>query len=122
MQQLEEDLIDKEINDETADIGKDRVTHPNRQGRAFQIQQGWRRRHPTRVLNQFKGVMSTTSSAGSKWEEALVHNTTKVELPKEFQPKDGMDGMTNQLGVVTAAFENYKASKNKLQRLHLVGV
>lgn len=120
--QLEADLIGNELNDETADIGKDRVTRPNVKGRAFQIQQGWRRRHPNRVLNQFKGVMDTTSSASSKWEESLIHDTKRVELPQEFQPKEGMDGMTNQLGIVTAAFENYKASKNKLQRLHLVGV
>lgn len=120
--QLEADLIGEELNNETADLGKDRVTRPNTQGRALAINQGWRRRHPTRVLNQFKGVVSTTSDASSKWEEALIHDTKRVELPQEFQPQGTMDGMTNQLGIVTAAFENYKASKNKLQRLHLVGV
>ena len=122
MAQLEADLIGDEMQPDDSEIGKDRVTHPNTKGRAFEIRQGWRRRHPTRVLNQFKGVTETTSSASSRWEEALVHGTKRVELPQEFRPHDDMDGMTNQLGLVTAALENYKASKNKLTRLHLVGV
>lgn len=122
MAQLEADLMDDDMRSEDNDIGKDRVTRPNKKGRAFESRQGWRRRHPTRVLNQFAGVTNTTSSASTRWEEALVHGTKRVELPEDFRPKDDMDGMTNQIGLVTAALENYKASKNKLQRLHLVGV
>ena len=110
------------MKSEDNEIGKDRVTRPNSKGRAFEIRQGWRRRHPTRVLNQFAGVTNTTSSASSRWEEALIHGTKRVELPEEFRPHDDMEGMSNQLGLVTAAQDNYKASKNKLQRLHLVGV
>jgi hypothetical protein len=122
MAQLEADLMADDMQSEDNDIGKDRVDHRNRKGRAFEVRQGWRRRHPTRVLNQFAGVTNTTSSASSRWEEALVYDTKKVELPEEFRPHDDTAGMTNQIGLVTAALENYKASKNKLQRLHLVGV
>jgi len=122
MAQLEADLVGDEMKSDDNDTGKDRVTRPNTKGRVFETRQGWRRRHPTRVLNQFAGATNTTSSASSRWEEALIHGTKRVELPEEFRPQDDMEGMSNQIGLVSAALDNYKASKNKLGRLHLVGV
>ena len=94
----------------------------NKDNRTLRIQQGLRRRHPDRVLNQYDGIMKTTSSASSMWEKALLHETKRVEMPKDFRPRDDTEGMTNQMGVVTTALDNYKASKNKLQRMHLIGV
>ena len=94
----------------------------NKNNRTLKIQQGLRQRHPDRVLNQYDGIMNTTSSASSLWEQALLYETKKVEFPKEFRPRDDTDGMTNQMGVVTTALDNYKASKNKLGRMHLIGV
>lgn len=120
--ELEADLIGNELDVNDAEHGQDRVTHPNIYGRTLDIKQGWRRRHPERVLNQFTGVNSTTSSASSKWEEALLYGTKRVELPKEFHPDGDLSGMSNQLGVVTAALDNYRASKEKLKRMYLVGV
>lgn len=122
MAELEADLIGDELDVDDAEHGQDRVTHPNTYGRTLEIKQGWRRRHPERVLNQFAGVNDTTSTASSKWEESMVHGTKRVELPREFQPEGDADGMSNQLGVVTAALDNYKASQNKLKRMYLVGV
>lgn len=122
MAQLEADLIGDEMKPDDSEHGHDRVTHPNTYGRALEIKQGWRRRHPQRVLNQFSGVVDTTSTASSKWEEAMIYGTKRVELPQEFRPEGDSDGMSNQLGVVTAALDNYKASKEKLKRMYLVGV
>lgn len=122
MAQLEADLQGEDMQSDDIDTGKDRVTHPNKKGRSFAIKQGWRRRHPTRVLNQFAGATNTTSNASSRWEEALVYGTKRVDLPDEFRPNDDMEGMSNQIGLVSASLDNYKASKNKLGRLHLVGV
>lgn len=122
MAQLEADLIGDEMKPDDSEHGHDRVTYPNTQGRALEIKQGWRRRHPQRVLSQFAGITDTTSTASSKWEEAMIHGTKRVELPKEFRPEGDSDGMSNQLGVVTAALDNYKASKQKLKRMYLVGV
>ena len=94
----------------------------NRQNRQLAINQGLRRRHPHRVLNQFDGIMKTTSSAAMTWEQAMLHETKRVDLPKDFRPKDDMEGMSNQVGIVTTALDNYKASRGKFERMHLVGV
>ena len=66
--------------------------------------------------------MKTTSTAASTWEQALLHETKRVDLPKEFRPTGDGDGMVNQVGVVTTALENFKASKGKFSRFHLIGV
>lgn len=94
----------------------------NRDNRRLGIVQGLRRRHPHRVLNQFDGVMKSTSSAAMTWEQAMIHETKRVELPKDFRPKDDMEGMSNQVGIVTTALDNYKASRAKFERMHLVNV
>lgn len=94
----------------------------NRTFNNLAIKQGLRRRHPHRVLNQFDGVYKTTSSAAMTWEKALLHETKRVDLPKDFRPKDDSEGMVNQMGIVTTALDNYKASRGKFERLHLVGV
>lgn len=122
MAELEAELIGDEMRPDDAEHGHDRVTYPNTYGRALEIKQGWRRRHPQRVLNQFAGIADTTSSASSKWEEAMIWGTKRVELPEEFRPEGDSDGMSNQLGIVTASLDSYKASKEKLKRMHLVGV
>ena len=94
----------------------------NRVNRQLEISQGFRRRHPKRVLNQFDGIMKSTSSAAMSWEQAMTHETKRVDMPKEFQPRDDSDGMVNQMGVVTTALDNYKSSRGKFERMHLIGV
>lgn len=93
----------------------------NRADRVLTIQQGFRRRHPKRVLSQYDGVYNTTSDASSSWEKAMLHETERVDLPKEFRPNKDTMGMTNQLGIVTTAADNYKKHRKKLERMFLVG-
>lgn len=127
---LENDLIGDEVTkNQEMETGRRHVnegtafqTNANSANRTLAIQQGFRRRHPHRVLGQFDGVMKTTSTAASTWEQALLHETKRVDLPKEFRPKGDGDGMVNQVGVVTTALENFKASKGKFSRFHLIGV
>jgi len=127
---LEADLIgDEMVRRQEMETGRRHVNEDNkfqrtanRSNRSLAIQQGVRRRHPHRVLNQFDGVMKTTSSAALTWEQAMTHETKRVDMPKEFRPRDDSDGMVNQMGVVTTALDNYKASRGKFQRMHLVGV
>lgn len=88
----------------------------------LRISQGLRRRHPDRVLNQFRGISETTGESASLWEKALLYEDARVQMPKEFRVVGDSDGMTNQMGVVSVALDNYKASKQKFSRLHLVGV
>ena len=89
---------------------------------ALRIRQGLRRRHPGRVLNTYQGVRSTTSESSSLWEKALIHESKRIEMPREFKTVGDSDGMVNQMGIVSVALDNYKASKQKFNRLHLVGV
>ena len=127
---LEADLIGDEVERaQGMETGRNHVNenskfqrNANRANRTLAIQQGTRRRHPHSVLNQFQGIMKTTSSAAMTWEKAMTHETKRVEFPKDFRPKDDSDGMVNQMGVVTTALDNYKASRGKFQRMHLVGV
>ena len=128
--ELEADLIgDEAMHNSELETGRRHVNEgtkfqrdANRKNRHFQIQQGLRRRHPGRVLNQFAGVYKSTSHAKNQWEQALLYETKRVDLPKDFRPKGDTDGMVNQIGLVTTALENYKSSRGKFERMHLVGV
>lgn len=89
---------------------------------SLRIKQGTRYRHPNQVLNNFKGVTSTSSQSASLWEKSLIDSDKRVGIPKEFQVSGDSDGMVNQMGIVSVALDNYKASKQKFSRLHLVNV
>tara|TARA_R110000851_G_scaffold286630_6_gene440485 strand:+ start:3019 stop:3453 length:435 start_codon:yes stop_codon:yes gene_type:complete len=92
-----------------------------RDGRALRIKSGLRRRHPGNSLNRFSGMNATSSQSASLWEKALLHETKRVDMPKEFRVVGDSDGMVNQMGIVSVALDNYKASKQKFSRLHLIG-
>jgi hypothetical protein len=127
---LETDLIGEETGQKQAmetgrrhvDEGTSFQRNANKANKMLGIQQGFRQRHPHSVLGQYDGVMKTTSTAASSWEKALLHETTRTEMPKEFRVSGDSDGMVNQVGVVTTALENYKASKGKFSRMHMIGV
>jgi len=92
----------------------------NAQNRQLQIKQGKRRRHPDRVLHQFQVIKQETDSANSVWEQALLHEQERTEIPMDYKTKDG--GMvSNQMGLVTTALDNYTRSKGKLERVTPVG-
>jgi hypothetical protein len=127
--ELEASLMDEDPNRKGIETGRRHVeedshwqTELTKSNKSLRITQGLRRRHPKRVLNRFKGVTSSSSKASSLWEKALTYETKRVEMPKEFQVVGDSDGMVNQMGVVSVALDNYKASKKKFQRLHLVNV
>lgn len=111
---------------ESVDTGKFQNTHTKFSGaarsnnRIFQIKQGKRRRHPDRVLHQFQVIKQETEHAESAWEQALLHEQERTEVPMEYKTKDG--GMvSNQMGLVTTALDNYTRSKGKLERVTPVG-
>jgi hypothetical protein len=128
--ELERELIDDQnVHEDEINTGKVKIDEKNRfqrnaqrDVRLFRIKQGIRKRHPDRVLHQFNGVKNTTSTASTLWEQALIHDTKRTELPQDFRPKGDIDMMTNQMGIVTTALDNYKSSRGKLERMHLVGV
>jgi hypothetical protein len=84
--------------------------------------QGANWRNPRRVLHEHPGVNATTENAGDGWTKWLEHDHKRSKLDTEYKASAELtDGMVNQLGVVTTSIDNYKKSKKKLSRLHLVG-
>jgi len=106
------------------DTGKDRVGDPysknlNRKYNKFNIQQGHRRRHPQRVLNQHAGISTSTEHAESVWEQALLHDHERTNIPEEYKP-EGHDQMATQLGLYEISNKNFNAAKNKMQSISTV--
>jgi hypothetical protein len=128
---LEASLINQNENENVAGIetGRRHIREKStfqraatKKAKLLRISQGLRHRHPKTVLNQFKAMASTTSESSSLWEKALVDQTKRVDMPTEYRPSGDSDGMVNQMGIVSVALDNYKASKKKFSRLHLVNV
>jgi hypothetical protein len=86
----------------------------NKQMRQFHIRQGHRMRHPHRVLHEHPGIVSTTLSAETAWEKALLHDDKRTELPGEYRTNI-QPMVTNQVGVVQHALQNFKKSKMKFR-------
>jgi hypothetical protein len=117
------DIIDKKQIVETGKHENETTTFGKQHreaNRIFQIKQGRRRRHPDRVLAQFKQIVDQTENASSAWEKALMHEQQRTEVPTDYKAKDsGM--VANQVGLVTTALDNFMKSKNKFERVAPVG-
>jgi len=87
----------------------------------FAQRQGFRRRHPSTMLNQFAGVVKTTKSPKLKWEEFIAAENERVQLP-ETTIKGRNVYAANQMGLVRTAMENYAKSREKLSAIVPVGV
>lgn len=86
------------------------------QNRGFNIQQGHRRRHPLRVLHQHQGIVSSSESAQSVWEQAMQQDDERTKLP-EIYKIDAMKMMSTQVGLEAVAADNFKKKKSKMDRL-----
>lgn len=92
------------------------------ENRGFNIRQGHRRRHPLRVLHQHQGIVSSSESARSVWEQAMQQDDERTKLPEIFKI-DAMKMMSTQVGLEAVAADNFKKKKNKMNRLStMVGV
>jgi len=87
----------------------------------FNIRQGTRMRHPDRVLSQHQGISEGTEAAETVWEQALIHDDTRTEIPEEYKPK-GMDMAASQMGLVQTALDNFAKSKSRFNKTTVVGV
>lgn len=87
----------------------------------FAVRQGFRRRHPNRVLNQFGAAVKTNVAPKMKWEQFMEADNERASLP-ETTKKARNDYAVNQLGLAELAVKNYVASKEKLNSIVLVGV
>lgn len=87
----------------------------------FAVRQGFRRRHPNHLLNQFAGVAKTNVSPKMKWEEYIDAENERVQLP-ETTKKGRNQFAANQMGLVETAFANFVKSKEKLNAIVPVGV
>lgn len=87
----------------------------------FAIRQGFRRRHPNTMLNQFAGVVQTTTNPKMKWEQFIEAENERVQLPQTTK-KGRNVYCANQMGLVKTALENFVQSKEKLNAIVAVGV
>jgi hypothetical protein len=87
----------------------------------FAQKQGFRRRHPSRLLNEYAGVVKTNKNPKMKWEEYIDAENERIQLP-ETTKKGRNVYMANQMGLVRTAMENYVKSREKLSSIVPVGV
>jgi hypothetical protein len=128
---LEEELSKKNTRDSSAysvEAGRDvqtDLTGWQKQAlgnqEQFAIRQGFRRRHPKTMLNQFAGVAKTNTNPKMKWEQYIEEENERVQLP-ETTKKGRNVYASNQMGLVETALQNFVASKQKLNAIVAVGV
>lgn len=87
----------------------------------FAIRQGFRRRHPTKMLNQFAGAVGTNTNPKLKWEQYMEAENERVQLPQTTK-KMRNEYVVNQMGLVETALANFVKSKEKLNSIVAVGV
>lgn len=87
----------------------------------FAQRQGFRRRHPSKMLNEYAGVVKTNKNPKMKWEEFIAAENERVQLP-ETTKKGRNVYAANQMGLVQTAMENYAKSREKLSAIVPVGV
>ena len=111
------------------DTGTRRVREPShwqqatlKRQRGFGIQQGIRRRHPQNTLSRFEVITGGTEKAESLWEKAFDDEEDRAKVDTQYTWNGSTSLMTNQMGVVKAALDNYTKSKGKLERVTIVGV
>lgn len=82
---------------------------------------GFRRRHPSRLLNEYAGVVRTNNNPKMKWEQYITAENERVQLP-ETTRKGRNVYAANQMGLVETALQNFVKSKEKLNAIVAVGV
>lgn len=87
----------------------------------FAQKQGFRRRHPSRMLNEYAGVVKTNTNPKMKWEQFIEAENERVQLP-ETTKKARNVYVSNQMGLVELALQNFVNSKQKLNAIVAVGV
>lgn len=128
---LEEELAEKNVNTQSTysvEAGRDVQTDLNQwQKQAlgnqeqFAIRQGFRRRHPLTMLNQFSTVVKTNKNPKMKWEQFMEAENERVQLPAHTKKARNIY-VANQMGLVQTALENFTKSKEKLNSIVSVGV
>jgi len=88
----------------------------------FAIRNGFRRRHPSKLLNQFGAIVKTNKNPKLKYEEFIEAENERCELPEYAKKARNNDMIPNQMGLVETAFQNFVKSKEKLSAMVPVGV
>lgn len=111
------------------DTGTRRIREPShwqqatlKRQRGFDIKQGIRRRHPQNTLSRFGAITDNTDKAESVWEKAFEDEEERAKVDQQYAWNGSTSLLTNQMGVVKAALDNYTKSKGKLERVTIVGV
>lgn len=85
------------------------------------IKQGFRRRHPARLLSEYSKNLFNGPNPRTKYEDAMRRSEELTEVP-EYYKRAGDDRIANQLGLVETAFKNYNKSRQRMSMSTPVGV
>jgi hypothetical protein len=85
------------------------------------IQQGFRRRHPAKLLSNYASTTFNGPNPRTKWEDAMRRSEDLTQVP-EYYKRAGDERMANQLGLVETANKNFMKSRARIQVSTPVGV
>lgn len=127
--EVEDDLVGQTTDQQALmETGKDKnVADPyslqhEKRYRKLNISHGHRYRHPDRVLHQYATINKDTEHAESVFEQALIGEDERTNLPSTYKPK-GHTMVANQLGVSQIAEKNFASKKKKLPFMtNVVGI
>jgi hypothetical protein len=85
------------------------------------IQQGFRRRHPSKLLSDYNDQLFNGKNPRYKWEDAIRREDERIELPEVYK-RAGDDRIANQLGLIETAHKNFMKSRARMQMCTPVGV
>lgn len=85
------------------------------------IKQGFRRRHPARLLSNYASQLFNGPNPRTKHEDAIRRSEDLTQVP-EYYKRAGDDRVANQLGLVEVADKNYKKSRKRIEISTPVGV
>lgn len=88
---------------------------------AFAIKQGFRRRHPGKLLSSYASALFNDNNPRTKYEDAIRRSEDTTTLP-EYYKRGGDERVANQLGLVETAYKNFSKSRNRMAITSPVGV
>lgn len=85
------------------------------------IQQGFRRRHPSRLLASYASQTFNGPNPRTKWEDAMRRSEDLTQIP-EYYRRANESQLSNQVGLIETANKNFMKSRSRIQITTPVGV
>lgn len=88
----------------------------------FAIKQGFRRRHPSKLLSSYSEALFNGPNPRTKYEDAIRRSEKITEIPEYYKRATQDERVANQLGLVETSYKNYMKSRQRMQISTPVGV